>query len=160
MKSPSLSVFALLAASVSLLAEVKLPAILSDHMVLQKSGREDRPNADPSAFAGTDISTDDWKPATIPGPITGPGLTGLGAVWVRTEVNLDATSDKNMGANFGVIEGFDQIYWDGKLLTSQTVKSFPGTGYIRRWGNYNASDLPASPFRTDTFPGETIDKKY
>jgi len=101
---------------------------------IHENGREDRPVADATAFAGMDVSTEGWIPVTLPGAVKAPGLPESGAVWLRKEIEIT-----NTAGDFSLqlpIDGYDSIYWNGELIKQTTYKDFPGTGYVRRHGPY------------------------
>ena len=102
---------------------------------LKETGREDKPVADAAAYAGADISAEGWVPVKIPGVVKAPGLPEAGAVWLRKEINVTKT-----GATLSLalpMDGYDSVYWNGKLLKQTTYQDFPGRGYVRRHGAYS-----------------------
>lgn len=111
---------------------------------LKKTDREDRPTADVSAFAAPDVSTDGWVPVKLPGSLSGPGLPAAGAIWLRRTVDIpEKAAGSKMGLNLGAIQGFDSTYWNGHLIKHLTYDKYPGTGFLRRFGEY-------------TIPGELV----
>ena len=104
---------------------------------IQETGREDTPVADPAAFSGEDVPTDGWVPVKLPGEVAAPGLPKAGVVWLRKEVTLPAASLLPLNLP---IDGFDSVYWNGKLLKQTTYQDIPSQGYSRRSGPY---DIPA-----------------
>jgi len=102
---------------------------------LKENGREDRPVNDAAAFAGGDISPDGWVALKVPGKVQAPGLPEAGAVWVRTEVSVPAKPAKDLPLSLP-IDGFDSVYWNGKLLAKTTFEDFSGPGSIRRGGPF------------------------
>ena len=104
---------------------------------VRENGREDKPTADPAAFAGADVPTDGWVPVKIPGEVRAPGLPEAGVVWLRKEVNIPAPAALPLVLP---IDGFDSVYWNGKLVKETPYGKFPGTGHVRRSGPF---DLPA-----------------
>ena len=101
---------------------------------IKENAREDKPCADSGAYAGEEVSTAGWIPVTLPGFVKAAGLPEAGAIWLRKEVTLT----KN-GANvplFLPIDGYDSVYWNGKLLTQTSYQGFPGSGHVRAWGPY------------------------
>ncbi|MDX2081773.1 MAG: sialate O-acetylesterase [Terrimicrobiaceae bacterium] len=115
---------------------------------LRETGREDRAGADPSAFAGVDISTEGWVPVQVPGEVRAEGLPDSGAVWLRREITIPAVPATNLGLHLP-IDGFDSVYWNGKLLKSTTFETFAGLGEIRRGGPFS---IPPSEVR----PGRNV----
>jgi len=94
------------------------------------NGREDRPAADVSSFAGMDVSPEGWAPVKIPGAITGAGLPQAGVVWLRKDVTV-----RNTGENLQLslpIDGYDIVYWNGALIKQTTFRNFPGMGSVRK----------------------------
>ena len=100
---------------------------------LKDNGREDRPVSDIAAFAGSEVPADGWVNVSVPGEVAAPGLSATGAVWVRKEIQNPAKA----GESFPLIlpvDGFDSIYWNGKLLQQTTFEDFPSLGGVRRGG--------------------------
>ena len=105
---------------------------------VKENGREDKPVADAAAFAGDDVSTEGWIPVKVPGTVTAAGLPDAGAIWLRKEINLPAKPTANLSLSLPV-DGFDSVYWNGKLIKQTTFQDFPGLGSIRRYGPF---DIP------------------
>ncbi len=106
---------------------------------IKENAREDKPVADASIYAGPGISTEGWIPVKLPGLVKAAGLPEAGAIWLRKEVTLA----KN-GAKVPLslpIDGYDSVYWNGKLLKQTTFKDFQGLGQVRKYGPY---DIPAA----------------
>jgi len=106
---------------------------------LKAHNREDKPPADPQAFAAPGISTADWTTVQLPGPITGPGLPANGAIWLRREVttpeNLLApirALNSGLSVSVGPIEGIFSVYWNGKLI-SPPMTDFSTEGYVQNF---------------------------
>jgi len=110
---------------------------------IQKNGREDKPVADAAAYAGMDVSTKGWFPVKLPGPVVAPGLPRTGAVWLRSDVDVP-TKGMQFLTLFLPIDGYDSVYWNGRLLKQTTCRDFPGKGSIRCYGPYS---IPASEIR-------------
>ncbi len=106
---------------------------------IKENGREDKPVADASAFAGEDVSSEGWAPVKIPGPVTANGLPDAGVVWLRKDVDIHNKTAANLQLSLP-IDGFDSVYWNGKLLKQTTYQTFAGLGNVRRYGPY---DIPA-----------------
>ena len=105
----------------------------------KENGREDKPCADAAAYAGSDVSSAGWVAVKLPGEVTAPGLPQAGAVWLRKEINVPSAPTEKFPLSLP-IDGFDSVYWNGKLLKQTTCRDFPGLGYIRRKGPF---DVPA-----------------
>ena len=110
---------------------------------LKENAREDKPVADADVFAGVDISTDGWVPVKIPGAVAAPGLPKTGAVWLRKDVNFPSKPLANVQLNLP-IDGYDSVYWNGKLLKQTTYLDALGAGNVRKYGKY---DIPPSEVR-------------
>ncbi|MEI8386604.1 MAG: sialate O-acetylesterase [Verrucomicrobiota bacterium] len=110
---------------------------------LKDNAREDKPAADAAAFAGADVSTEGWIPVKVPGVVTAKGLPETGAVWLRKEVNIPAKQTSNLRLSLP-IDGFESVYWNGKLLKQTTYLDGLGNGTIRRYGPY---DIPPAEVR-------------
>ena len=105
---------------------------------LQANAREDKPVTDTSSYAGNDVTTKDWIPVKLPGEVMAPGLTKTGAVWLRKEITIPKKSGANLPLRLA-IDGYDSVYWNGKLLKQTTYESFEGTGSTHAYGPY---DIP------------------
>lgn len=110
---------------------------------LKEHAREDKPLADAAAFAGVEVSTDGWVPVKIPGALAVPGLPKSGAVWLRKDVNIPSKPLANLQLNLP-IDGYDSVYWNGKLLKQTTYLDALGAGNVRRYGKY---DIPLNEIR-------------
>lgn len=106
---------------------------------IKENGRDDKPAADAAAFAGADVSTEGWIPVKIPGVVAAKGLPEAGAVWLRKEVNLPEKTASHLPLSLP-IDGFDSVYWNGKLIKQTSLQDFVGTGSVRISGPY---DIPA-----------------
>jgi sialate O-acetylesterase len=115
---------------------------------LKDNAREDKPAAEAAAFAGADVSTDGWAPVKVPGVVAAKGLPETGAVWLRKEVNIPAKPTTNLRLSLP-IDGFESVYWNGKLLKQTTYLDGLGNGTIRRYGPY---DIPPA----DVLEGKNV----
>jgi sialate O-acetylesterase len=104
----------------------------------QKAGREDKPAPETSPYAGDTITASEWTPVEIPGAVTAPQLPGAGIVWIRREIDLPDPGASPMALNLP-LDGFDTIYWNGKLIAQTTLENFPGLGVVRRSGRYSVA---------------------
>ncbi len=102
---------------------------------IKENRREDQPVADPTVFAGLEVSTEGWVPVSLPGPVAAPGLPKAGAIWLRKEVNLPGKPADSLSLVLP-IDGYDSVYWNGKLLQQTTYHDARGPGYIRQYGKY------------------------
>ena len=103
---------------------------------INETGRQDKSVADPSAYADMDISTAGWIPVKIPGTVMAKGLPEAGAVWLRKEITIPAKRLTSLALALP-IDGYDSVYWNGKLLKQVTPGDFTGLGSVRRNGPYN-----------------------
>lgn len=103
---------------------------------IKECGREDKPVADAAAYAGMDVSTESWMPVKIPGAIMAGGLPRAGAVWLRKEVMVSTKRISSL-ALILPIDGYDSVYWNGRLLGQVTPADFTGVDSVRRNGPYN-----------------------
>ena len=110
---------------------------------LKENAREDKMVEDTAAFAGIDTPTDGWVPVKIPGIVAASGLPKTGAVWLRKEVVIPSKPVKKLPLALG-INGYDSVYWNGKLLNQTTYLDALDAGNIRRGGKY---DIPPSEIR-------------
>ncbi len=113
---------------------------------LKENGREDRPTTDTAPFAGANVSTEGWIPVKIPGPVAAQGLPDTGAVWLRKEIDILEKPTSNLSLIIP-INGFESVYWNGKLLKQTTYQDLPGTGNPRRGGPL---DIPLADVRAGT----------
>jgi len=104
----------------------------------RENGREDKPCADAAAYAGADVSTAGWVVVKLPGEVAAPGLPQVGAVWLRKEIDVPSAPKVKFPLSLP-IDGFDSVYWNGKLLKQTTFQDFEGLGSIRRKGPF---DIP------------------
>ncbi len=104
----------------------------------QKAGREDKPAPETSPYAGEAITASEWTPVEIPGEVASPQLPPAGVVWIRREVDLPEPSSSAMALNLP-LNGFDTIYWNGKLIAQTPLENFPGLGAVRRYGRYSVA---------------------
>ncbi len=100
---------------------------------LKETRREDHPFM-PGDFATSETGAQDWQKVKIPGNITGANFTGDGAVWLRTEIERSQPSIGPLGLDLGSIEGFESVYWNGELLASLDYYTYPGSGFIHKYG--------------------------
>jgi sialate O-acetylesterase len=88
-------------------------------------GREDKPGADPQAFAAPGIDTKDWKPVTLPGTFAAAGLPDAGAIWIRKTIPVpsppDVAAGKGIDLFLGQVHDSDDVYWNGKKIGTSTV---------------------------------------
>ena len=104
----------------------------------KENGREDKPCADAAAYAGADVSTAGWVVVKLPGEVAAPGLPQAGAVWLRKEIDVPTAPTEKFPL-YLPIDGFDSVYWNGKLLKQTTFQDYEGLGYVRRKGPF---DIP------------------
>jgi len=97
---------------------------------LKANGREDKPCPDPTVYTGDNVSTSDWTPVNLPGPVTGANLPTNGAIWFRKEIDM-APADliQTIKPAIGPLTGFAAIYWNGKLENDIRYQQYPGAGY-------------------------------
>lgn len=106
---------------------------------LKTTCREDKPMPDAAAFAAPDISTQGWAAVTLPGYLAAPGLPDSGAVWLRKNVYIPpAAAHVKFSFDFGNLDAFDSVYWNGKRIVQTTAEDYPGAGYIRKSGKYDS----------------------
>ena len=102
---------------------------------IKETGREDKPFTDALAYAGIDVPAEGWIPVKIPGAVMAPGLPQAGAVWLRREVTISTKRISSLALTLP-IDGYDSVYWNGKLLKQVTPADFTGVGSVRRNGAY------------------------
>jgi sialate O-acetylesterase len=126
----------LLWAAVKAAPEKKKAFIESMEAWTKENRREDKPCADAAAYTGPEVSSDGWVAVKLPGAVTAPGLPQAGAVWLRKEIDLPADPAKRVPLSLP-INGFDSVYWNGRLLKQTTFRDFEGLGFVRRRGPFN-----------------------
>ncbi len=90
---------------------------------LNDTARADKATPDVAAFAGDKVSEDGWAPVTFPAKITDADSKPLyGAVWLRREFDLHKT-DRGLWLDLGPINGFEALYWNGKLIKENTFET-------------------------------------
>jgi len=96
--------------------------------------RQDDHRPSPAAFAGEDVSTEDWTTVRLPGKIAGPGLPTQGVIWIRKQIDVPAEAivpGWDFKILLGNIEGFEQVYWNGQKVSETPYERMPGAGYQR-----------------------------
>lgn len=102
----------------------------------KENGREDKPCADAAAHTGSDVSSGGWVAVKLPGAATAAGLPQAGAVWLRKEINVPSAPTEKFPISLP-IDGFDSVYWNGRLLKQTTFREFAGLGFVRRRGPFD-----------------------
>jgi sialate O-acetylesterase len=109
---------------------------------LKANDREDKAPQEVAAFAvpSTDNSGPTWTTVNLPGEISLPQKDASqvpGAIWVRQTFDVPAEkANAALGLDLGAIDGFDSVYWNGKLIHQTTLQGYAGTGFSRRGENY------------------------
>ena len=111
---------------------------------VKANDREDKPVADAAAFAGLEVPTAGWSPIKLPGTVTGANLPEAGAVWLRKEITFDHPITYSLLLNLP-IDGFDSVYWNGKLIKQIRFQDFEGAGSARTWGPYQIPPSEVNP---------------
>ncbi|MEO6846700.1 MAG: sialate O-acetylesterase [Chthoniobacterales bacterium] len=94
---------------------------------LKQSGREDHLTPDVKAFAEGPVPAQGWVSVPI-GSMSVPTLPVNGVVWLQKEVDIPATlANKAMTLGINPIEGFESVYWNGKLVRQNTIEKYPGS---------------------------------
>jgi len=97
---------------------------------LKANGREDRPCPDPRKFTDDAVSTGDWTPIQLPGPIVGANLPANGAIWIRKEIEVPASVEGLViKLSLGNLTAFEETYWNGEKIFEMPYTKFPGEGY-------------------------------
>jgi sialate O-acetylesterase len=99
---------------------------------LKANRRQDKPCPDPDSFAAEKVVTADWVPLKLPGKISAPGLATNGAIWIRKQIELPAgaiSPGQDFKVNLGHLEGFEEVYWNGKKVWETPYEKYPGVGY-------------------------------
>ncbi|XHR27180.1 MAG: sialate O-acetylesterase [Chthoniobacteraceae bacterium] len=102
--------------------------VTSFHEWAKQYDRADKP-ADPAAFAAPEISTTDWQPVVMPGKFSAAGLPDSGAIWIRKTVPIHgAARTVTSQLELQTPEGFETVYYNGKLVSSVTPDNYAGIG--------------------------------
>ena len=111
---------------------------------VKETGREDKAVGDVSAYAGVEVSTEEWIPIRLPGLVKALELPDAGVVWIRKEIDLPPVQAK-VNNNLRIpLDGFDSIYWNGELIKQTTYQDYPGTGSARSYGPF---DIPPAKLK-------------
>ncbi|MEO8824958.1 MAG: sialate O-acetylesterase [Chthoniobacterales bacterium] len=106
---------------------------------MKQTGREDHPPGDVKTFAEDPIPAEGWLSIPV-GTIKADKLPANGVVWLRKEIDIpDTVAGKAVGLTLGPVEGFQSVYWNGKLIKQVTPENNPGTlelGYTVIPGEY------------------------
>ena len=89
------------------------------------------PPADIAAFIGEKVDASEWTEVQLPGAVQGPELPESGVVWLRREVEFPANGGPIILQV--PVDGFEKVWFDGRLLEDSTLADFPGTGSTRRF---------------------------
>lgn len=90
---------------------------------LADTGRADKPTPDVAAFTGEKVAADGWAPVTFPAKFTdADGKPLYGVTWLRREFDMPKT-DKSIWLDVGNVDGFEALYWNGKLIKENTFDS-------------------------------------
>jgi sialate O-acetylesterase len=90
----------------------------------QKYERRERSSDDPGSYAKPGISTSDWTPVTLPGPLSRAGLPDAGVIWIRRQFPI--TQAMTVGPLFielGILHDFDTAYLDGQKVGETTPRT-------------------------------------
>ena len=100
---------------------------------LKKNDLLDRPSENADLLSRGPLSGEGWVPVNLPGPLIAPGLPANGALWLRRDVEVtDDMVSRPLTVDFGVIEGFGRIYWNGKPVQQITPESRPSAKSLYR----------------------------
>ncbi|MEI6070294.1 MAG: sialate O-acetylesterase [Verrucomicrobiae bacterium] len=101
---------------------------------LKENLREDKPEPDPVAYAGAGHSGEGWTKVIFPGNFQGAGLPATGAVWLRREIVIPAAdAHKPYTFSWGEVQGFESVYWNGKLVQRYTHADLKGRNEYRTY---------------------------
>jgi sialate O-acetylesterase len=112
---------------------------------LKANKREDVLSSDPGPLMSELNVPSDWTRIALPGKIAAPGLPANGAFWIRREVDVPpgaVVAGQDFKVQLGYLEGFEKVYWNGRLVSETPYERYPGTGYSRYFG------IPAEQVKT------------
>jgi sialate O-acetylesterase len=113
-----------------------LPGLLSEYRGRLaawevKFGRTEPPALDPARFAAPGVSTADWTPVTLPGPLAQAGLPESGVIWIRRPFPISrAMTVGPLFVELGLIRDFDAAYLDGQKI-GETTRDTAGSASPR-----------------------------
>jgi sialate O-acetylesterase len=97
------------------------------------NARLDQPTPDAAVYAGAAVAPEGWVKIQLPGLVAGQGLPESGIFWLRKEIAIDAkAANTPLNLDFGAMDGFESIYWNGKLIKATTFNDLPGQNTPRR----------------------------
>lgn len=101
---------------------------------LRDSGREDKGASNTAAYAGDSVPSEGWRTVKLPGPLAAEGLPPTGVVWLRNSVDIpDGEANFPVTIDYGVLDAFESVYWNGDPVRQYDVKNYPGSGFVRRY---------------------------
>ncbi len=114
------------------------PKLIEEYRVefarwLEESGRGDRRLEEPSVYAGDEIAVEAWQPIMLPlsRQAEAPGVPG--ALWFRRRVEIGERQAGKQGILvLGDISGFEEVYWNGRLVGATRPEELPGSPYARQ----------------------------
>ncbi len=104
---------------------------------LKSNDRLDKPRPDVESFAGEKVATEDWVRLKLPGKIAAAGLPPTGVIWIRRDVQVPpgaVVAGQEFKIFIGQLDGFEQVYWNGKMVSETPYEKYPGLGYNRYFG--------------------------
>ncbi|MDR3403294.1 MAG: sialate O-acetylesterase [Chthoniobacter sp.] len=97
---------------------------------LKKYGREDQPCPNPALYADESAPTSDWATVTFPGKVSEKGFAASGVFWIRHEIDVSALlAHQGFKIMVGPLDGYWQVYWNGKKLNETTYAQLPGKNF-------------------------------
>ena len=94
---------------------------------IKANDREDKPTANPEAYAAEKVSADGWIPLVIKRPSSDAVIPATGAIWLRKEINIptvDKTKPLRVDAPPSNTASFYRFYWNGKLIKDVDFAKF------------------------------------
>jgi sialate O-acetylesterase len=116
-------------------AENKITLAAAHKAWTKAHGREDAAPAENMEFAGPNVSTEGWTSIQNLVTIRGPNIAERGVVWARREIEIVEKPTGKVTVAM-TVNGFESVYWDGKLIRSSNFENYPGGNH------YKGADIP------------------
>ena len=97
---------------------------------LKAHDREDKPCPDLHDYAAPNTATDNWSRVTLPSKTPVEGFPPSGVFWLRRDIAISAiVAHQGFKIMMGPLDGYWQVYWNGRLLTETTYAQLPAKDF-------------------------------